>query len=130
MANQAHNQPRRSMEQSNQIGPSREGSTLSQMNVYVSSGRGNPNQQDYQTQAAGGAGGNQPPVYDPAKYEGGQPIGRMTPENRAESRAGSAPEAINVQQLMQDHETLSRFASITCTWEAPDNLLLPRKINW
>jgi len=129
MANQAHNQPRRSMEQSNQIGPSREGSTLSQMNVYASSGRGNPNQQDYQTQAAGGTGGNQPPVYDPAKYEG-QPIGRMTPENRAESRAGSAPEAINVQQLMQDHETLSRFASITCTWEAPDNLLLPRKINW
>ncbi|CAZ79746.1 unnamed protein product [Tuber melanosporum] len=106
MANQAHNQPRRSMEQSNQVGPSREASALSQMNVYASSGRGNPNQQDYQIQAGGGTGGNQPLAYDPAKYEG-QPMGRMTPENRAESRSGSAPEAINVPQLLQDHETLT-----------------------
>ncbi|PWW71920.1 hypothetical protein C7212DRAFT_360272 [Tuber magnatum] len=106
MANQAHNQTRRSMEQSGQAGPPREGSTLSQMNVYASSGRGNPNQQDYQIPAGGGTGGNQPPAYDPAKYEG-QPMGRMTPENRAESRVGSAPEAINVPQLMQDHETLT-----------------------
>ncbi|CUS10617.1 unnamed protein product [Tuber aestivum] len=125
MANQAHNQPRRSTEQSSQVGPPREGSTLSQMNVYVSSGRGgNLGQQEYQIQAGGGTGGNQPPAYDPAKYDG-QPMGRMTPENRAESRSGSAPEAINVPQLMQDHETLSRFTSITCNWEAPSDLALP-----
>lgn len=107
MTAQPHNPPRRSMDV--QPGPpSRDVSSLSQINYAPAVGRGNPNQQDYQGQGVGPGGGNPPPGYEQAKYDG-QQVGRMTPESRADSRAGQVPEGIDVPRLLQEFDTLSRF---------------------
>lgn len=109
---QPHNPSRRSMDASHQSGPpgppSREVSGLTGQQSYTNQqgGRGG-DQQAYQTHGTGSGGGQTQPPYNPAKFEG-QPMGRvMTPEqSRVDSRALQAPEAINVQVLLQDHETL------------------------
>lgn len=105
-------QPRRSADVSHQSGPpgppSREVSALAGQQGYANQqgGRG-VDQQSYQNHGAGSGGGQPPQAYDPAKFDG-QPMGRvMTPEQaRVDSRASQAPEAIDPQVLLRDHETL------------------------
>lgn len=113
MPPQPHNNPsRRSMDASHQSGPpgppSREVSGLAGQQIYVSQqgGRG-VDQQAYQTHGVGSGGGQPQPGYDLAKFEG-QSMGRvMTPEqSRVDPRASQAPEAINIQVLLQDHDIL------------------------